>query len=73
MNTKEAYKIVLKDMLKNGTGLFKGKFDAKNGNVHFMYGIHTVMEYIAHKAENKNFDNIFLKNLEKSIDKTKTL
>ena len=28
-------------------GLFVGRFDAKNGNIDFMYGIETVMEYLA--------------------------
>lgn len=27
--------------------LFRGVYDAKNGNEHFMYGISTVMEFIA--------------------------
>lgn len=71
METRDAYKIVLKDMLKNGSSLFKGRFDAKNGNIHYMYGISTVMEFIADKAEDENFNDIFLRNFKNCIDKAK--
>lgn len=62
----KAYKMVLKDMVENGPGFFVGKYDATNGNKHFMYGIETVMEFIAYKAEQEEFDNLFLENLIKS-------
>lgn len=71
MKTKDAYKIVLKDMLKNGYSLFRGRFDAKNGNIHYMYGINTVMEFIANEAGNENFNDIFLRNFKNCIDKAK--
>ena len=48
MNKQEAFKIVYDEMIKNQ--LFCGVYDAKNGNVHFMYGISTVMEQIAYEA-----------------------
>lgn len=65
-NLTDAYKMVLKDMVKNGPGFFVGKYDATNGNKHFMYGIETVMEFISYKAEQEDFDNLFLENLGKS-------
>ena len=37
--TKEAYRIVLNDILNNGCGMFVGKYNAKNGSAEFMYGI----------------------------------
>ena len=61
MTEKEAFQIVL-DKLKE-CELFCGKYDARNGNEHFMYGISTVMEVIAHHAGNEEFENMFLKNM----------
>ena len=48
MNKQEAFKIVYDEMIK--CQLFCGVYDAKNGNLHFMYGISTVMEQIAYEA-----------------------
>ena len=64
MNKKEAYKIVFND-LKN-CNLFKGIYNAKNGNKHFMNGIGCVMENISYNAGFDNFGNIFIENLIKS-------
>ena len=61
-----AYKIVLEDMIENGTPLFVGKYDAKHGSAEFMCGIETVMEVIAYAAGDENFDNMFLENLVES-------
>ena len=47
MELKDAYKEVLKDIISNGPEMFVGKYDAKNGKPEFMYGIFTVMEWIA--------------------------
>lgn len=43
-NEREVLKKIIENMRK--CGLFVGKFDAKNGNIGFMYGIETVMEYL---------------------------
>ena len=46
--------------------LFIGCYDAKHGNEHFMYGIETVMEYIASKISDetaKNFADTFFQNM----------
>lgn len=54
--------------------MFMGRFDAKNGDDDFMYGIATVMEYIACKASDETlleFQNTFFKNFEKSVDNAK--
>ena len=44
MERKEAFEIVLEELKR--CSLFKGVYDAKNGNSQFMYGISTVMENI---------------------------
>ena len=73
MELKDAYKEVLKDIISNGPEMFVGKYDAKNGKPEFMYGISTVMEWIACKSEDKhavNFiDEEFVKNMIKSQKK----
>ena len=51
MNKQDAYKIVLNELLK--VNMFRGVYDAKNGNEDFMDGILTVMEYIAFGADEK--------------------
>lgn len=65
-----AYKIVYNDLTKpSGCGLFVGKHDARNGDMSFVNGIWTLMEYIAYKVSEKNgdkFNDLFLDNLEKS-------
>ena len=69
---KNAYKLVYNDMIKCG-GLFVGQFDAKNGNKKFMYGISTIMEFIALNAGEKTYDEfekIWFENFEKSLDKS---
>ena len=50
--------------------LFAGKFDAKNGNVNFMYGIETVMEYLTgliSEEYHDKFEKEFMTNFEKSL------
>ena len=74
MSKQEAFKIVLEDLTKNGCGLFAGQYDAKNGSEYFMYGISTVMDYIAYKAGKKEYEEfqaLFFENMQKSVDKAK--
>lgn len=50
-------------------GLFYGRYDAKNGSAEFMYGISTVMEYLAYLVGDDygaEFEDTFLKNMIKS-------
>jgi hypothetical protein len=44
----EAWKHVYNELIKYP--LFVGIYDANNGNIHFEYGIESVMEVIAEKA-----------------------
>ena len=72
--TREAYRIVLNDILNNGCGMFIGNYDAKNGSAEFMYGIETVMEYIAYSIcdeHGDDFSNLFIKNMIASEQKAK--
>lgn len=52
--------------------MFRGEYDAKYGKESFMYGVATVMEYLALKVD-ENFyqevSDIFVKNMVKSLDK----
>ena len=67
MDKREAFQIVLTELTKNN--LFKGIYDAKNGNEHFMYGICTVMEAIAYSIDDETGDN-FSKLLTNNIIKS---
>lgn len=48
--------------------LFYGKYDAKHGNEHFMYGVSTVMEAIANYAGDDGFEEEFLIHMQESED-----
>ena len=63
---REAYRIVLNDILNNGCGMFVGNYDAKNGSAKFMHGISAVMEHIAYSIcdeQGDDFSNLFIKNI----------
>jgi hypothetical protein len=73
MSKQEIYKTVLKDLVK--CPMFLGNYDAKNGSKQFMYGILTVMEFIAYNCGEETYDEfekIFLENLQKSVDKAQS-
>lgn len=64
---KKTLKKVIDDM-KN-CGLFYGNYDARHGDLHFMYGINTVMEYLAYQVSEEygeEFCGMFLENMIKS-------
>ena len=72
---QDAYRIVLNDILNSGCGLFVGEYDARNGSEQFMHGISTVMEWIAYKVSEEDyneFNDLFIKNLIKSEQKALT-
>lgn len=56
-NLQNAYRMVFNDIMNSGVNLFKGIYDAKNGDVTFMYGIEAVMEYLAYKVSEADYDN----------------
>lgn len=53
MKLEQAYHMVYDDMINSGCGLWVGKYDAKHGRKDFMFGIGTVMEYIAYQVSEK--------------------
>lgn len=68
---EQAYKVVFEDMRKNSPSFFFGNYDAKNGKESFMFGVSTVMEFIAMRADSlekmyENFSDEFTKNMVKS-------
>lgn len=70
MNKKEAFEIVFDNLTK--VDLFMGKYDAEYGSENLMYGISTVMEYIAYNIGEEvyqSFENEFIKNMIKSENK----
>lgn len=61
---RRAYRLVLKDLFK--VNMFRGVYDAVNGDEVFMYGIGTVMETIAFEAGDFNFEQTFNDNMTRS-------
>ena len=57
MDLKKAYQMVFDDLYN--CPMFQGKYDAINGNPHFMSGIETVMEVIAYRAYDDDFAEEF--------------
>ena len=71
---QNAYRIVFNDMMNSGCGLLVGKYDAKNGNEKYMFGVDTVMEWIAYKvseAQGDDFSELFTKNMVESQKKAR--
>lgn len=67
MDKTEAFKIVFDELQK--MNMFKGIYDARNGNTYFMYGIATVMEFVAYSiddATGDNFSETFYRNMDES-------
>lgn len=70
MSKKEAYLIVLKDLVD--CPMFTGIYDAKNGNKDFMWGVSTVMENIAINVSEdiyEKFSDLFCDNIIKSQER----
>lgn len=66
--SRKAYKAVLADLQR--VPLFQGRYDAKNGSESFMYGIHTVIEFIEDGAGwNPYSDDGFMANMAASEDR----
>ena len=71
-NLQNAYRMVFNDIMNSGDNLFQGTYDAENGDVSFMYGIETVMEYLAYKVSEADYDNfseLFAQNILDSQEK----
>lgn len=71
MNKEEIRQLVLEMM---ECPLFRGEYDAKNGSESFMYGIATVMEYLASLVDDTFYQNVsdgFTRNMVKSQEKVR--
>lgn len=71
---QDAYRIVFNDMMNSGCGLLVGKYDVKNGNEKYMFGVDTVMEWIAYKVsevQGDDFSELFTKNMVESQKKAR--
>lgn len=65
MNLDDAYYLVYKDLTKED-GVLTGRYDAKNGERAYMFGVQTVMELIAYRCGNacgEAFDSKFISNV----------
>ena len=63
-NEKEMLKGIIEEMRE--CNMFNGIYNAKNGSVQFMYGISTVMEYLAYRVSDEygdSFSDTFVNNL----------
>ena len=68
--TKEEIRQLVSKMMERP--LFRGKYDAKYGNESFMYGIATVMEYLASLVDDtfcQEVCDVFTYNMVKSQEK----
>lgn len=67
----EAIRQVVLELMKHP--IYNGSYDATNGDDAFMYGVQMVIERLAHEVGDEDFffeiQNIFLENIEKSLDK----
>ena len=72
MNKSEVYQIVFDDLMQ--INLFRGIYDARHGNEHYMHGISAVIEYIAQSISDEcyeKFNTEFIQNMIKSENKVK--
>ena len=69
MNKEEIRQLVSKMM---EYPMFRGEYDAENGDESFMYGIATVMEYLSSQVDDtfcQNVSDVFNRNMVKSQEK----
>lgn len=67
---KAVVKEIFEQMISD-VDMFRGHYDAKNGNEHFMLGISTPLTYLAYaidKEYGEQFDSMFMKNMGESIE-----
>lgn len=68
--TKEDIRQLVLEMME--CPMFRGEYDAKHGNESFMYGISTVMEYLASRVGDafyQGVSDVFTHNMVKSQEK----
>ena len=73
-NEKQTVRKIIREIMQNG-GLFAGNYDAVNGNPEFIYGISSLLEYLAYSVDENlgnEVEELFVKNMiksEKTLDK----
>lgn len=73
-NERQTIRKVIETIIQSN-GLFAGNYDAENGNSDFMYGISSLLEYLAYSVDvdlGNEVEDIFTENMlksEKSLDK----
>ena len=68
--SKEEMRVLVLEMME--CPMFRGEYDAQHGTESFMYGIATVMEYLAAKVDEDFYQEVsdaFTKNMVQSLDK----
>lgn len=73
MIKKEAYTIVVNDILEGKRKLFLGSYDAKNGSKEFMYGIQALLNHLAFQVSEEKYlevTELFITNMQKSEEKS---
>lgn len=67
---KAVVKEVFEEMISD-IGMFRGRYDAKNGGEHFMLGISTPLTYLAYTIDEEygeRFETIFMNNMRESME-----
>lgn len=67
---KAVVKEVFEEMILD-IEMFRGHYDAKNGDEHLMFGISTPLTYLAYAIDEEygeRFDSMFMNNMTKSIE-----
>lgn len=67
-NEKQTIRKVIETIIY-GDGLFAGNYDVENGNSDFMYGISSLLEYLAYSVDadlGNEVEDIFAENMLKS-------
>lgn len=71
-NEKQTMRKVIETIIQRD-GLFAGNYDAENGNSDFMYGISSLLEYLAYSVDTdfgNEVEDIFAENMLKSEKKS---
>ena len=67
-NEKQTVRKIVRAIMQNG-GFFAGNYDAVNGNPEFIYGISSLLEYLAYSVDENlgnEVEEVFIKNMIKS-------
>lgn len=71
---QDAYRKVFMDMVTSNCGLLVGRYDAANGSDTYMHGVCMVMEWIAYRSSEEDYENftdLFTRNMIESEEKAK--